>query len=71
MVKKSNTIPFLIGIGIGIGVGAAVGEAIEPEYTDDPGLTAVVLGMLGALIGGGIGAVISGNTKRLLIYETN
>jgi hypothetical protein len=44
VVKKSNTIPFLIGIGIGIGVGAAVGAAIEPEYTDDPGLAAVVLG---------------------------
>jgi len=71
VVKKSNTIPFLIGIGIGIGVGAAVGEAIEPEGTDDPGLTAVILGMLGALIGGGMGAAISGNTKRLLIYETN
>jgi len=27
--------------------------------------------MLGALIGGGMGAAISGNTKRLLIYETN
>jgi hypothetical protein len=44
VVKKSNTIPFFIGIGIGIGVGAAVGEAIEPEGTDDPGLTAVILG---------------------------
>ena len=71
VVKRSKIKPFLIGIGIGIGVGAAVGEAIEPEYSDDPGLAAVVLGMLGALIGGGGGAAIGCITKRLLIYETN
>ena len=71
VVKKSKTVPFIVGMGIGIGVGAAVGAAIEREGTDDPGLTAVALGMLGALIGGGMGAVITGNTKRLLIYETN
>jgi hypothetical protein len=70
LVKKSKTIGLLIGLLIGTGVGALVGELVEPEGTDDPGLTAVVLGFLGALIGGGTGAAISGRTKRLLIYET-
>jgi hypothetical protein len=70
MVEKSNTKGFLIGMGIGIGVGAAIGAAIEPGGTDDPGATPVVFGLLGAIFGGGAGAVISGKTKRLLIYET-
>jgi hypothetical protein len=70
VVKKSDTKGLLIGLGIGTGVGALLGALTEPEYTDDPGLAPVVLGFLGALIGSGMGAAISGRTKRLLIYET-
>jgi hypothetical protein len=70
VVPKSNIIEVLIGTAVGIGVGAAIGAAIEPEGGDDPGLTPLVFGILGALFGGGAGAVIGGKTKRLLIYET-
>ena len=70
VVKKSDEKGALLGFLIGTGVGVLVGKLAEPEYTDDPGLAAVIFGFLGALIGGGMGAAISGRTQRLLIYET-
>lgn len=70
VVKKSGTKGVLLGLGIGTGVGVLLGAIAEPETTDDPGLATVGFGLLGAVIGGGIGAVISSRTKRLLIYET-
>jgi hypothetical protein len=70
VVKKSNTKGVLIGLGIGTGVGVLLGALAEPDNPEDPGLAAAVLGFLGALIGAGMGAAISGRTKRLLIYET-
>ena len=70
LFKKSDTKGVFLGLGIGMGVGVLLGALAEPETTDDPGLTAVVLGLLGAVIGTGIGAAISGRTQRQLIYET-
>src|SRR5262245_47862345 len=70
VVEKSNTKGILIGIGIGIVAGAAIGAASDPGGTDDPGAMPVIFGILGGFFGVGIGAVISGKTKRLLIYET-
>jgi hypothetical protein len=70
VVQKSDTKGVLLGLGIGTGVGVLLGALAEPETTDDPGLAAVVLGLLGAGIGAGIGAAISGRTQRLLIFET-
>jgi hypothetical protein len=65
-VKKGT----LLGLGIGTGVGVLLGALAEGDNTEDPGMAAAVLGLFGALIGTGIGAVISGRTQRLLIYET-
>jgi hypothetical protein len=70
VVKKSDTKGVLLGLGIGTGVGALLGKLAEPENPEDPGLAPVIFGGLGALIGAGMGAAISGRTKRLLIYET-
>jgi hypothetical protein len=71
VVKKSDTKGVLLGLLIGTGVGALLGNLAEPDHTDDPGLAAVVFGLLGGLIGTGMGAAISGRTQRQLIYETN
>src|SRR5262245_58895388 len=70
VVKKSNTKGVLLGLLIGTGVGGSLGKLAEPENPEDPGLAPVIFGGLGALIGAGMGAAISGRTKRLLIYET-
>ena len=70
VVKKSNAKGAIIGVLIGAGVGGLLGKLAEPEYSDDPGLAPVVFGFLGALIGVGIGAAISGRTERQLMYET-
>src|SRR5262245_1064730 len=70
VVKKSDTKGGLLGLGIGTGVGVLLGALAEGDNPEDPGLAAVVLGLLGAWIGSGMGAAISGRTKRLLIYET-
>ena len=70
VVKKSDTKGLLLGLGIGTGVGVLLGALAEPDNPEDPGLAAAVFGFLGALIGAGMGAAISGRTKRLLIYET-
>jgi hypothetical protein len=70
VVQKSDTKGVLLGLGIGMGVGVLLGALAEPDSTDDPGLAAAILGLLGAGIGSGMGAAISGRTKRLLIYET-
>jgi hypothetical protein len=70
VVKKSHTKGVLLGLGIGIGVGVLLGTLAEPENPEDPGLEPAIIGFLGALIGAGMGAAISGRTKRLLIYET-
>jgi len=70
VVEKSNTKGVLLGLGIGTGVGVLLGALAEPDNPEDPGLAAALLGLLGAVIGSGMGAAISGRTKRLLIYET-
>jgi hypothetical protein len=70
VVSKSDTKGVLLGLGIGMGVGVLLGALAEGESTDDPGMAAALLGVLGAGIGSGMGAAISGSTKRLLIYET-
>lgn len=71
VVKRSRIKGVLLGLLIGTTVGALVGQLTEKEGTDDPGLLAVVFGLLGGLIGTGTGAAISSFTRRLLIYETN
>jgi hypothetical protein len=71
VVKRSRIKGVLLGLLIGTSVGALLGNLVEPEHTDDPGLATVGLGLLGGLIGTGVGAAISFRTKRLLIYETN
>jgi small nuclear ribonucleoprotein (snRNP)-like protein len=70
VLKKSNTKGFLLGLLIGAGVGALVGQLAVGDSGEDPGSGAFVVGLLGAMIGGGAGAVISGRTRQLLIYET-
>jgi len=70
LVKRSAIKGILIGLLVGTSVGALVGNLTEKDGTDDPGLAAVALGFLGALIGAGTGAAISCRTRRLLIYET-
>ncbi len=70
LVKKSPTKGCLIGLLIGTTVGALLGNLAEPDNSDDPGLTTVIVGMLGALVGSGMGLAISSGTRRLLIYET-
>ena len=69
-VKKAPTKGCLIGLLIGTGVGALLGHLAEPEYSDDPGLAAVIFGMLGAMVGSGTGLVIGSRTRKVLIYET-
>jgi hypothetical protein len=70
VVKNSDEKWTLLGLLIGAGVGVLWGALAEGDYSDDPGAAAVILGLLGAGIGTGIGSLISGRTQRLLIYET-
>ena len=70
VVKKSGEKGPLLGLLTGMGVGVLLGYLAESGNSEDPGMGAAVLGLFGALIGTGIGAVISGRTQRQLIYET-
>jgi len=70
VVKKSDKKGLILGFLIGAGVGAVLGKLGESEGADNTGLAPLVIGFLGALIGTGLGAAISGRTQRLLIYET-
>jgi hypothetical protein len=70
VVKKSYQKWALLGLGISAAVGGLSGALAEPENTDDPGLAPVIFGFLGAVAGAGMRRVISGRTKRQLIYET-
>ena len=70
VVKKSGEKGILLGLLTGTGVGVLLGAIAEGDNTEDPGMAAAILGLFGALIGTSIGAVISGRTQRLLIYET-
>ena len=70
VVEKSDTKGVLLGLGIGTGVGVLLGALAEGGNNEDPGMAAAILGLFGALIGSGMGAAISGRTKRLFIYET-
>jgi hypothetical protein len=70
MVKRSGEKEVLLGFLIGAGVGAVLGVLAEPDYSDDPGLTTLILGLLGAAVGTSMGAAIGILPQRMLIYET-
>jgi hypothetical protein len=68
--KKGVILGFLIGTGVGALAGALLEKRAAGEGADVTGLTPVVFGFLGGLIGTGMGSALSGRTKRQLIYET-